>query len=131
MIYPELLGRLNGLAIRVPLLNASLTDCVFEVQRPTTGAEVNGLLRTAESVSPLAAPAVGSSLLAFVIVYFVVYAAGLTYLLRLMVQPPQPGEAGPPSDVPARAAGITNRRSTFNCRSRPCSICRFNCCRSS
>jgi cytochrome d ubiquinol oxidase subunit I len=68
---------------------------------------VYGLLRTADSVSPLAAPAVGSSLLAFVIVYFVVYAAGLTYLLRLMAQPPQPGEAGPPSDVPARAAGIT------------------------
>jgi cytochrome bd ubiquinol oxidase subunit I len=68
---------------------------------------VYGLLRTAESASPLAAPAVGSSLLAFVIVYFVVYAAGLTYLLRLMAQPPQPGEAGLPSDVPARAAGIT------------------------
>jgi cytochrome d ubiquinol oxidase subunit I len=68
---------------------------------------VYGLLRTAESASPLAAPAVGSSLLAFVIVYFVVYAAGLTYLLRLMAQPPQPGEAGPPSDMPARAAGIT------------------------
>jgi cytochrome d ubiquinol oxidase subunit I len=68
---------------------------------------VYGVLRTAESASPLAAPAVGSSLLAFVIVYFIVYAAGLTYLLRLMAQPPQPGEAGPPSHVPARAAGIT------------------------
>src|ERR1700742_2380823 len=68
---------------------------------------VFGVLRTVDSASPLAAPAVGSSLLAFVIVYFVVYAAGLTYLLRLMAQPPQPGEAGPPSDVPARAAGIT------------------------
>src|SRR5581483_3127163 len=68
---------------------------------------VYGVLRTAESASPLATPAVGSSLLAFVIVYFIVYAAGLTYLLRLMAQPPQPGEAGPPKDVPARAAGIT------------------------
>src|ERR1700761_5550435 len=68
---------------------------------------VYGVLRTTESASPPAAPAVGSSLLAFVIVYFVVYAAGLTYLLRLMAQPPQPGEAGPPSDLPARAAGIT------------------------
>src|SRR6202008_2744776 len=68
---------------------------------------VYGLLRTADSVSPLAAPAVGASLLAFVIVYFVVYAAGLTYWSRLMTQPPHPGEAGPPSNVPARAAGIT------------------------
>src|ERR1700752_4329475 len=68
---------------------------------------VYGLLRTADSASPLAAPAVGSSLLAFVIVYFAVYAAGVTYLLRLMAQPPQPGAAGPPKDVPARAAGIT------------------------
>lgn len=47
MIYPELLGKLNGIAVRVPLLNASLTDCVFEVKRPTTVEEVNGLLRTA------------------------------------------------------------------------------------
>ena len=36
LIYPELAGRLNGHAVRVPLLNASLTDCVFEVARPTT-----------------------------------------------------------------------------------------------
>ncbi|MFN4088024.1 MAG: ArsJ-associated glyceraldehyde-3-phosphate dehydrogenase [Alphaproteobacteria bacterium] len=43
LIYPELKGRLNGHAVRVPLLNASLTDCVFEVKRPTTPAEVNGL----------------------------------------------------------------------------------------
>jgi cytochrome d ubiquinol oxidase subunit I len=68
---------------------------------------VYGLLRTAESASPLAAPAVGSSLLAFVIVYFAVYAAGITYLLRLMAKPPHPGESGPPSDAPARAGGIT------------------------
>ncbi|MDS3860819.1 ArsJ-associated glyceraldehyde-3-phosphate dehydrogenase [Thermosynechococcaceae cyanobacterium BACA0444] len=47
MIYPELLGKLNGLAVRVPLLNASLTDCVFEVARPTTINEVNQLLQTA------------------------------------------------------------------------------------
>jgi len=40
-------GKLNGLAVRVPLLNASLTDCVFEVERPTTAAEVNGFLREA------------------------------------------------------------------------------------
>jgi glyceraldehyde 3-phosphate dehydrogenase len=47
MIYPELLGKLNGHAVRVPLLNASLTDCVFQVKRPTTVAEVNGLLQAA------------------------------------------------------------------------------------
>jgi cytochrome bd ubiquinol oxidase subunit I len=68
---------------------------------------VYGLLRTAESASPLAAPAVGSSLTAFVIVYFIVYAAGLTYIFRLMAAPPHPGEQGPGADVPARAAGIT------------------------
>lgn len=47
LIYPELTGKLNGHAVRVPLLNASLTDCVFEVQRPTDVAEVNGLFKAA------------------------------------------------------------------------------------
>jgi glyceraldehyde 3-phosphate dehydrogenase len=47
LIYPELEGKLNGIAVRVPLLNASLADCVFEVQRQTTVAEVNGLLKDA------------------------------------------------------------------------------------
>ena len=47
LIFPELRGRLDGLAVRVPLLNASLTDCVFEVERPTTVEEVNGLLEAA------------------------------------------------------------------------------------
>ncbi len=47
MIYPELAGKLNGLAVRVPLLNASLIDCVFEVARPTTVEEINQLLKTA------------------------------------------------------------------------------------
>jgi glyceraldehyde 3-phosphate dehydrogenase len=47
MIYPELLGKLDGLAVRVPLLNASLTDAVFQVQREVTVDEVNDLLRTA------------------------------------------------------------------------------------
>ena len=53
LIYPELAGRLNGHAVRVPLLNASLTDCVFEVERPTTVAEVNDMLQTAAQ-GPLA-----------------------------------------------------------------------------
>jgi len=47
MIYPELHGKLDGLAVRVPLLNASLTDAVFQVQREVTVDEVNDLLRTA------------------------------------------------------------------------------------
>jgi glyceraldehyde 3-phosphate dehydrogenase len=47
LIYPELAGKLTGLAVRVPLLNASLTDCVFEVERATTVEEVNGLLEAA------------------------------------------------------------------------------------
>jgi cytochrome bd ubiquinol oxidase subunit I len=68
---------------------------------------VYGLLRTVDSASPLAAPAVGSSLLAFVIVYFIVYAAGLTYLFRLMAAPPHPGEQGPSGEMPTHAAGIT------------------------
>ena len=47
LIYPELEGRLNGHAVRVPLLNASLTDCVFEVARETRAEEVNALFETA------------------------------------------------------------------------------------
>jgi len=47
MIYPELTGKLNGHAVRVPLLNASLTDCVFEVERPVTVDEVNALFKEA------------------------------------------------------------------------------------
>ena len=47
LIYPELKGKLNGVAIRVPLLKASLTDCVFEVGRNTDVAEVNSLLKVA------------------------------------------------------------------------------------
>ncbi|MGA0404767.1 MAG: ArsJ-associated glyceraldehyde-3-phosphate dehydrogenase [bacterium] len=46
LIYPDLKGRLNGHAVRVPLLNASLTDCVFELKRPTTVEEVNQLFET-------------------------------------------------------------------------------------
>jgi glyceraldehyde 3-phosphate dehydrogenase len=47
LIYPELKGKLNGHAVRAPVLNASLTDCVFELQRPTTEAEVNELFAAA------------------------------------------------------------------------------------
>ncbi|MFP4275053.1 MAG: ArsJ-associated glyceraldehyde-3-phosphate dehydrogenase [Paracoccaceae bacterium] len=47
LIYPELKGRLDGHAVRVPLLNASITDCVFEVERATTAEEVNALFEAA------------------------------------------------------------------------------------
>lgn len=52
-IFPELRGKLNGHAVRVPLANASLTDCVFEVERSTSVDEVNQLLRAAASEGPL------------------------------------------------------------------------------
>src|SRR5690554_5505404 len=52
-IFPELKGRLNGHAVRVPLANASLTDCVFEVEKATDAAQVNQLLkRAAEEEMP-------------------------------------------------------------------------------
>ena len=47
LIYPELKGRLNGHAVRIPVLNASLTDCVFELERKTTADEVNALFKIA------------------------------------------------------------------------------------
>jgi glyceraldehyde 3-phosphate dehydrogenase len=47
LIYPELKGKLNGHAVRAPVLNASLTDCVFELARETTAEEVNGLFAQA------------------------------------------------------------------------------------
>jgi glyceraldehyde 3-phosphate dehydrogenase len=53
LIYPELKGKLNGHAVRAPVLNASLTDCVFEMARATTAEEVNALFAAAAS-GPLA-----------------------------------------------------------------------------
>jgi glyceraldehyde 3-phosphate dehydrogenase len=53
LIYPELQGKLNGHAVRVPALNASLTDCVFEMKRETSVEEVNALF-TAAAQGPLA-----------------------------------------------------------------------------
>jgi glyceraldehyde 3-phosphate dehydrogenase len=53
LIYPELKGKLNGHAVRVPVLNASLTDCVFEMRRPVTVEEINGLFRAAANGGPL------------------------------------------------------------------------------
>ena len=66
---------------------------------------VQGLLRTTESASPLDAAAVGASLVAFIVVYFAVFGAGIFYILRLMSKPP---DAGIDEDIgPTRAAGIT------------------------
>lgn len=53
LIYPELKGKLDGHALRAPVLNASLTDCVFEMARPVTAPEVNDLFKTA-AAGPLA-----------------------------------------------------------------------------
>ncbi len=67
---------------------------------------VYGLLRTAQSASPIGAPGVAVSLAAFVVVYLIVYGAGVTFMLRLMARPPMPGESGPPN-LPTPAAGLT------------------------
>jgi cytochrome d ubiquinol oxidase subunit I len=67
---------------------------------------IHGLLRTSQSVAPLDAPAVASSLLAFVVVYFTVFGAGIWYLLRLMHKPPQAGELGL-DGAPIRTSGVT------------------------
>jgi cytochrome bd ubiquinol oxidase subunit I len=70
---------------------------------------VYGLLRTADSVSPLAAPAVATSLLAFVVVYFAVFGVGTWYILRLMAYRPHAHEEEPDEAerAPLRTAGIT------------------------
>ncbi|MGX7926570.1 cytochrome ubiquinol oxidase subunit I [Tsuneonella sp. HG094] len=70
---------------------------------------IYGLLRTAESASPLDAPAVATSLAAFVVIYFAVFGAGVWYILKLMADGVQTGESGLEDGVagPIRAAGIT------------------------
>jgi cytochrome d ubiquinol oxidase subunit I len=67
---------------------------------------VYGLLRTAQSHSPLDAPAVAASLLAFVVVYFSVFGMGIWYLLGLMKKPPEAHEAAL-DGKPIRSAGLT------------------------
>ena len=68
---------------------------------------VYGLVRTAESASPIAAPAILTSLVLFITVYFVVFGAGIWYLFRLFGHPPEPHESGVESEPPIRTAGIT------------------------
>jgi cytochrome d ubiquinol oxidase subunit I len=67
---------------------------------------IYGLLRTRDAVSPIAAPGVTGSLVAFVIVYFTVFGAGTLYILRLMARPPEEGEGDGPR-TPIRTAGVT------------------------
>ena len=67
---------------------------------------IYGLLTTADSVSPVAAEAVASSLVAFVVVYFALFGAGTFYILRLMGTPPHPSEPGLSPHEPMRAHGI-------------------------
>ena len=63
---------------------------------------------TADAVSPLAAPAVGASLVAFVLIYFAIFGAGVIYLLKLMTTPPKQGEGDVDAEPgPIRTAGIT------------------------
>lgn len=64
------------------------------------------VLRTVDSASPLAAPAVAASLAAFALVYFTVFGAGAFYILRLMRSPPHAGESADPGPGPQRSAGI-------------------------
>jgi len=68
---------------------------------------VYGLLRTADAVSPLDAPAVNASLLAFVVVYFLVFGSGIYYLFRLFQHRPSMNERDIKQGVPRKAAGIT------------------------
>ena len=70
---------------------------------------IYNLLRTADAASPLDAPAVGASLLAFVVVYFAVFSVGTWYILKLMNVAPHPGEVGVKRSEtgPVRTAGIT------------------------
>jgi cytochrome bd ubiquinol oxidase subunit I len=70
---------------------------------------IYGVLRTADAASPLDAPAVAASLLAFILVYFTVFGIGVWYILKLMGKPPHAGEYGVKrGDVgPIRTAGIT------------------------
>lgn len=67
---------------------------------------VYGLLRTADAASPIDAAGVAVSLIAFIIVYFLIFGAGVVYILRLMGQPPSAGTSGPKPQDAMRSAGI-------------------------
>jgi cytochrome d ubiquinol oxidase subunit I len=67
---------------------------------------IYGVLRTSDSVSPIGLPGVAASLVGFIIVYALVFGAGMLFILREMAHAPLPDEPGLPQDVPHRAAGI-------------------------
>ncbi len=77
---------------------------------------VQGLMRTSESVSPTGAPAVAASLAAFAVVYFLVFGAGVYYILRLMRKPPVPSEPDMPAKRPIEAAGRAAGRAAAGVR---------------
>jgi cytochrome bd ubiquinol oxidase subunit I len=79
---------------------------------------VYGLLRTADAVAPIGTPGVTGSLIAFVLVYCAVFGAGIGYILRLMADPPGPGEPEPLHE-PIRTAGITPSPAIAGGRDRP------------
>jgi len=96
----------RGSVLMGPAGFAALVAGWFVTEAGRQPYTVYGLLRTADSVSPLGAPAVASSVAAFVIVYLAVFGAGIFYLLRMMGTPPQLHETEP-EGVPTRSAGIT------------------------
>lgn len=97
----EILAQIEGGRLSVVVIAGWVTTEVG--RQPFT---VYGLMRTAESASPLAAPAVTASLVAFVIVYLCVFGAGIYHVLKLMAATPKAGE-DLPANLPQRAAGIT------------------------
>ena len=75
---------------------------------------VYGVMRTSESMSPIGAEAVGTSLMAFIVIYFFVFGAGILYLLKLMGDPPEAGQPEGDTSGPIRTAGITPGASPEN-----------------
>ncbi len=81
---------------------------------------VYGVLRTADSVSPVGAPAVATSLIAYAIIYFIVFGAGVFYMFRLMKKPPQDAEPDVEDDEgPIRTAGVTPAMQTAKSANSP------------
>ena len=105
------LGTVRYAAVGLTVLSAGFVAVIAGWIPTEVGRQpytVYGLLRTADSASPLAAPAVGASLVAFVVIYFAVFGAGTWYILKLMAQRPKSGEAGVEAEPgPTRTAGIT------------------------
>jgi cytochrome d ubiquinol oxidase subunit I len=84
---------------------------------------VYGLLRTADSVGPVAAPAVAVSLLAFVAVYVIVFGSGMAFTVHLFSQTPGPHDPGPPADQPVRTAApvVSDASQRFGAQTTPAS----------